>query len=243
MSNKKVQNPNDKGNTAFLWTIIAVLVVAAIAVGLIVFNGRSEKAAAVAESMTDVNGVSLNYNKDDGIITLRAENADASVPSAELYEDFSCTYCAQLADETDAQMLQEIEGGNLEVDIRPLTFLDRGAEGNSTHVLAAVLATANSGDVNLYWNFREYMMANQQEIYNSWDGEDFANLAEQFGADSETLDAIRNGTYTEDAARIGQGNADTLNEHTGEVSSPRVLVDGKDVDVPQINQWIDAVVA
>ncbi|MHA2789743.1 DsbA family protein [Corynebacterium sp. S7] len=243
MSNKKVQNPNEKGNTAFLWTIIAVIVIAAVAVGLIVFNGRSDKAAAVAENMTDVNGVSMSFNKDAGIVTLEAENANASVPSAELFEDFSCHYCAQLSADTDTQMLQEIEGGNLAVDIRPLTFLDRGAEGNSTHALAAALATADSGDAKLYWNFREYLMANQQQIYNSWNGDDYANLAEQFGADSETVKAIRDGAYTDDATRIGQGNADYLNEKTGEVSSPRVLVDGKDVDVPQINQWIDAVVA
>lgn len=242
VSNKKVQNPNDKGNTAFIWTIVAVIVVAAVVIGLVVVNSRNDRAAAVAAEMTEVDGVAMDFDNEAGIIKLSPEG-ESSAPSAQLFEDYSCTYCAQLATDTDDQMLQELEDGDLTVEIRPLTFLDRGAEGNSTHVLAAALAAVHSGDVELYWNFRDHMLQNQQEIYNNWEPEDFANLAEQFGADQETVDAMKNETYLEDAVRIGQGNADVLNEQTGEVSSPRVLVDGEDVDVPNINEWIDAVAA
>lgn len=237
MSTKKVQNPNQKGGAGFLWAIIAVIAIAAIVIGFIVFNGRSERAAAVAENKVDVEGLAMSYDQPTGVVSLRPEGDTQATPDAELYEDFSCTFCADLAMETDERMLDEIAAGNLAVDIRPLNFLDRGAEGNSTKVLAATLATANSGDPELYWNFRAAMFENQQDIYNKWSNDDFANLAEQLGAESETVDAIRNGDYMDEATAIGQQNADRLNEQTGSVSSPRVIIDGQDVE--QVNQWID----
>ncbi|STC68744.1 DsbA family protein [Corynebacterium pilosum] len=241
MSTKKVQNPNQSSNTGFIWAIIAVVVIAAIVIGFIVFNGRSQKAAELAENMVPVEGVEMDYNKDEGTIVLSAAEGGEEAPHAELFEDFSCDYCAQLAENTDQQMLDEIQAGDLEVAIRSLNFLDRGEEGNSTNVLAAVLATVNSGDVELYWNFRKTMMDQQQQIYNQWSNDQFADLAESYGADSETVDAIRNGEYLEEAKSVAQSNADYLNEQTGNVSSPRVLVDGQDAEGEDINNWVSEV--
>lgn len=241
MSTKKVQNPNQSSNTGFIWAIIAVVVIAAIVIGYIVFNGRSQKAAEMAENMVNVEGVEMTYNKDDGTVILTAAEGGEEAPRAEVIEDFSCSYCAQLAQETDEQMLQEIQDGDLEVAIRGVNFLDRSEVGNSTRVLAAVLATADSGDLDLYWNFRKTMMDNQQDIYNQWSDDQFADLAESYGADSATVDAIRNAEYIDEATEVGQTNADYLNEQTGNVSSPRVLVDGQDVPVANINDWIDEV--
>lgn len=241
MSTKKVQNPNQSSNTGFIWAIIAVVVIAAIVIGFIVFNGRSQKAAELAENMVPVEGVEMDYNKDEGTIVLSAAEGGEEAPHAELFEDFSCNYCAQLAENTDQQMLDEIQAGDLEVAIRSLNFLDRGEEGNSTNVLAAVLATVNSGDVELYWNFRKTMMDQQQQIYNQWSNDQFADLAESYGADSETVDAIRNGEYLEEAKSVAQSNADYLNEQTGNVSSPRVLVDGQDAEGEDINNWVSEV--
>ncbi|WP_257181251.1 DsbA family protein [Corynebacterium cystitidis] len=241
MSTKKVQNPNQSSNTGFIWAIVAVVVIAAIVIGFIVYNGRSQKAAEMAENMVPVEGVEMAYDKDEGTIVLSATDGGEEAPHAELFEDFSCDYCAQLAENTDEQMLEEIKAGDLEVAIRSLNFLDRSEEGNSTRVLAAVLATADSGDVDLYWNFRKTMMEKQQEIYNQWSNEQFADLAEAYGADAATVDAIRNGEYMDEATSVAQKNADYINEQTGDVSSPRVLVDGQDVQVEDINTWIDVV--
>lgn len=241
MSTKKVQNPNQSSNTGFIWAIIAVVVIAAIVIGFIVFNGRSQKAAEMAENMVPVEGVEMDYNKDDGTIVLSAAEGGEEAPHAELFEDFSCNYCAQLAENTDQQMLDEIQAGDLEVAIRSLNFLDRGEEGNSTNVLAAVLATVNSGDVELYWNFRNTMMEQQQQIYNQWSNDQFADLAESYGADGETVEAIHNAEYLEEAKSVAQSNADYLNEQTGNVSSPRVLVDGQDAEGEDINNWVSEV--
>ncbi|SER84054.1 DsbA family protein [Corynebacterium cystitidis] len=241
MSTKKVQNPNQSSNTGFIWAIVAVVVIAAIVIGFIVYNGRSQKAAEMAENMVPVEGVEMTYDKDEGTIVLSAADGGEEAPHAELFEDFSCNYCAQLAVNTDEQMLEEIKAGDLEVAIRSLNFLDRGQVGNSTRVLAAVLATADSGDLDLYWNFRKTMMEKQKEIYNQWSDEQFADLAEAYGADAATVDAIRNAEYIDEATSVAQANADYLNEQTGDVSSPRVLVDGQVVQVEDINTWIDVV--
>ena len=94
MTTRKVENPNKKGNTAFIWAVLAVLAIALVVIGLIVFNGRENRSAAIQEEMIDLEGVNVAWNEDENIIHLTGDNADAN--SAELFEDFSCTHCADL---------------------------------------------------------------------------------------------------------------------------------------------------
>ena len=100
MTTRKVENPNKKGNTAFIWAVLAVLAIALVVIGLIVFNGRENRSAAIKEGMIDVEGINVAWNEDEDIIHLTGDNADAK--TAELFEDFSCTcllYTSDAADE------------------------------------------------------------------------------------------------------------------------------------------------
>ena len=92
MTTRKVENPNKKGNTAFIWAVLAVLAIALVVIGLIVFNGRENRSAAIKEGMIDVEGINVAWNEDEDIIHLTGSNADAK--TAELFEDFSCSHCA-----------------------------------------------------------------------------------------------------------------------------------------------------
>ncbi|WIM67274.1 thioredoxin domain-containing protein [Corynebacterium breve] len=236
---KKVQNPNQSSSAGFIWAIVAVVVIAAVVIGIFVYNSRSEKAEALAENMTPVEGVAMEYNKEEGTIHLIAEDGAEDLPSGSVFEDFSCVYCAELSQATDADMLEKIQEGKLQAEIRPLNFLDRGSEGNSTKILAAALAIADSGDAEAYWNFRDTMMAQQAEVYNKWSNEEFADLAKNFGVESKTVDAIINGDYLEEAKSVGQVNYDFLDRETGSVSSPRVLVDGEDLEGEKMQNWVN----
>ena len=51
MTTRKVENPNKKGNTAFIWAVLAVLAIALVVIGLIVFNGRENRSAAIKEGI------------------------------------------------------------------------------------------------------------------------------------------------------------------------------------------------
>lgn len=241
MSTKKVTNPNAKGGSGFLWAILAVILIAAVVIGYIVISGQGKKTEHLADRETVA--VDFASNLGDNAVTLKSANAAADAPAVDLYEDFSCSYCAQLAKNTDEQMKEALDEGKLVVNVRTLNFLDRGnPDGHSTRAAAAILAIVNSGDTELYWNYRAALLEDQEEIFNKWSNDDFADAAVALGANDDVANAIRNGDYHDEAVSVTTANADKLNSETGQVSSPRVLQNGKDVDVADISQWINAVV-
>lgn len=238
MSNK-VQNPNQGGSKAFLWALVAVVVVAIVVVAYIVIQGQGAKTAFVADRDFEETTISTTVDGDKIILAAESEAAD-DAEVVQLYEDFSCSYCALLAENTDDPMKEEIESGNLVVEVHPLNFLDRGnTEGHSTTALAAALSVADSGDSDLYWNFRTLLLEEQDELLNQWNNDDFADAAEAMGADSSVVNAIRNGDNAERAVEVATANSELLSEQTGNVSSPRVLQNGEDLPIEDINQWVE----
>nr|WP_231375879.1 thioredoxin domain-containing protein [Corynebacterium aquatimens] len=179
----------------------------------------------------------MEYNKDEGIIKLSSNKTnDDSIPTA-LFQDYSCSYCGELARATDADMIQKVQDGEITVEIRPLIFLDQGAVNHSTRALAASLALVDEGNPSLYSAFNRIMMERQAEMYQNSSAETFANLADQLGASKETVDKIRDDSYVEAAQDIGAKNATWLNENTGSVSSPRVFINGEEYTEDQKN-WL-----
>lgn len=236
----KVSNPNAKGGSGFIWAVVAVIAIAAVVIGYIVMSGQGKK----TEHLADRETVDVAFTSDfsDNAVTLKADNVKADAPEVDLYEDFSCSYCGQLAENTDADMQAAIEAGDLVVNVRTLNFLDRGnIDGHSTRAAAAVLAVAEAGETDVYWNYRAALMEEQADIYNKWSNDDFADAAKQLGASDAVVEKIRSGENVEAAEALATANAEKLNTETGTVSSPRVIQDGKDVDSPDINQWLKVV--
>lgn len=236
MSNK-VKSPNDKGN-GFIWALVAILVIAVIIVGYIVYSGQGAKTEFVAER--EFEDVDLEVTRDGSQVTLSSQNATAETPEASLYEDFSCPHCSELAIQTDDQMRDVVEAGDLVVNLSALHFMDRGnTDGHSHNALAAALATVEHGDADLFWNYRSLLLEEQERIANQWNNEDFANAAAEMGADDAVVDAINNGEFEEEAQQVGEENAATLEEQTGSVSSPRVLQNGQEIAQNDIFNWIN----
>lgn len=240
----KVSNPNSTGGKGFLWAILALLLVGVLVIGLIVYNGRGAQADRIAENVEPVDGVNMELT--DNAITLSGENSDGA-KEASIYEDFACSYCADLAKKTDAEMLEKIKAGEVKVHIHPMVFLDGTGEqhkvGHSTNTLAAVLALADKGETEAYWNLRKALLEDQESLYGSADPEKLADMAKGFGASGDAVDAIRNGDYIDQAKELGEANEKDLVDKTGELSSPRVLVDGKDVESNPLENWLDDLLA
>lgn len=236
----KVQNPTQGGSKNFLWALVAIVVIAIVVVGFIVVNGQGKKAALFADREFADTTMTMEVSEDS--ITLSSPDAKADAKTVQLYEDYSCSHCAELAEATDAEMKSEIEAGNLIVEIKPLNFLDRGnIDGHSTHALAAARAVADTNDPAMFWNFRTFLLEEQDEIANLWSDEDFADALEAKGVDSATVETVRSGSGVDAANTLATANGEELTAQTGSLSSPRVLQDGKDVDVQDISQWIPAV--
>lgn len=228
MTTRKVENPNKKGSAAFIWAVLAVLAIALVVIGLIVFNGRENRSAAIQEEMIDVEGINVAWDGEENTIHLTGDNADAN--TAELLEDFSCSYCAELHISTDEAMLEKLKAGEINVDLRPMAALDNGQEGHSTKALAAELALIANGDLAQAFTVRDYLFQNQQSAYNKYDNDGFADLAKDYEASDAAIQDIRDGKYIETAKRMGSENMKYQEDETGEAWTPRVLVDGKDIE-------------
>ena len=234
----KVTDPNAKGGNGFIWGVGVLLVIIAVVIGYIVWNGKQSD-----DGIEDVN-MTMEYS--DGAITLKGENATDDTPEVDLYEDYSCPHCAELAAATDGDMKQAIEDGKLIVHVRTLNFLDgkdiEGQDGYSTKAAAAMSELAKSGDVKTYWNLRDFLMQNQQSVANKWETGDIADQAKELGAEDDVVDSIKN-VDIKQGNKVAKANYDKLNKATGSVSSPRIVQDGKDIPDREsgqsLNDWVD----
>ncbi|MBK4137700.1 thioredoxin domain-containing protein [Corynebacterium macginleyi] len=235
----KVSDPNAKSGNGFIWGVGVLLVVIAVVIGYIVWNGKRANEIEVQE-------VNMSMDYKDNAVTLKSDAADDDTPEVDLYEDFSCSHCADLAISTDADMKQAIEDGKLVVHVRTLNFLDgrdiENEDGYSTKAAAAMSELAKSGDVKTYWNLRDYMMQNQQSVATQWDIEDIAEQAKELGAEDDVVDSLRN-VDIKQGNKVAKANYDKLNKATGSVSSPRIIQNGKDIPDREsgktLNDWVD----
>lgn len=235
----KVSDPNAKSGNGFIWGVGVLLVIIAVVIGYIVWNGKRANEIEVQE-------VNMSMDYKDNAVTLKSDAADDDTPEVDLYEDFSCSHCADLAISTDADMKQAIEDGKLVVHVRTLNFLDgrdiENEDGYSTKAAAAMSELAKSGDVKTYWNLRDYMMQNQQSVATQWDIEDIAEQAKELGAEDDVVDSLKN-LDIKQGNKVAKANYDKLNKATGSVSSPRIIQNGKDIPDREsgktLNDWVD----
>ena len=230
----KVTDPNKKGGAGFLWGIVALLVIVAVVIIYIVVNGQRSRS-------DEIEDVAFNVSFEDNAVVLASDNATADTPEVDLYEDFSCPHCSDLSVDTGEDMKNAVEAGDLIVNIRQLNFLDgqdpTTNEGHSTTTVAAVTPLAEAGEAKAWWNVHKTLMADQQKVYNNWSAEDVANAAADAGASSEVVDEIKNSEIST-GQEIATANYNLLEEQTGSVSSPRVIIDGEDIPEGELNNWV-----
>lgn len=235
---RSVSDPSAQSNRGFLWALLALLLIVAAVIAYIVWSGRGAQLDKIAEHKEEVSFTATE--KDDSYVELKSDKAAKDAKTVDLYEDFSCPHCADLAKATDDQMKDAIDKGDLIVNVHHLNFLD-GQDygtntGHSTRALAATHVLAKNGETDAWWSLRKYLLENQDDAY-SWEAKDFAEAAKAFGADGESVSEIKDGNLSE-AQDVAENNAKKLDEQTGNVSSPRVLVDGKDMDIQNSMDWV-----
>ncbi|MCF4007406.1 thioredoxin domain-containing protein [Corynebacterium uropygiale] len=241
MSNR-VKSPTKGGGAGFIWGILAIVVIAAVVIGYIVVKGsRSEEDLGI--DLPGKEQVSFSMTKEDNTIVLRSEAATDASKKIDIYEDFACPHCGELASASDDELKEAIESGKAVVTLHPLTFLDRGdTDGHSHHALAAAWAVADSGDASLYWTYRGMLMENMNRIYKQWDDKHFAQAAKQMGAPEGIVKKIEKGELKEAVNHFSQDNAVKLEKETGQLTSPRIFVDGKEFDLTKLKSldgWLD----
>ena len=222
----KIQSPNENGS-GFIWAIIAVVLVAVAVIAYVIISGNKSQEEKFAETYNET--TAFNNKVDGSAVQLVSDKADKA-KTVDIYEDFSCHYCADLAKDTDADMKKLIEDGKVKVNIRTMNFLDKGEIGHSNKAGTAAYTIAKDDSAQVYWNFRTMLMTEQQNIWGKKELKDFADMAKILGAKDETVKKIADGTYSDEFKKIADDNAKKLEKDgDGQVSSPRVFIDGKEI--------------
>ena len=219
----KIQSPNENGS-GFIWAIIAVVLVAVAVIAYVIISGNKSQEEKFAETYNET--TAFNNKVDGSAVQLVSDKADKA-KTVDIYEDFSCS---QLAKETDADMKKLIEDGKVKVNIRTMNFLDKGEIGHSNKAGTAAYTIAKDDSAQVYWNFRTMLMTEQQNIWGKKELKDLADMDKIIGDKDETVKKIADGTYSDEFKKIADDNAKKLEKDgDGQVSSPRVFIDGKEI--------------
>lgn len=232
---QKIKNPNEKGS-GFIVGIVALIAIVAAVIGAVLYMGRNQPIEGLPNE-----DVSFSVQAKDNVFRLASDKAGDDAVVAQVYEDFSCPHCAEMSKGGHADELQALNDGKLVVEYHPLNFLDRQGEGHSTKALAVMQRIAETGDARLFWNFHSLLMGDMQQAY-TWDFEQYADRLKMMDAPSEVVDDVRDGLDLSAAREAAKANGEKLNGAIGSISSPHVIVDGKDIlkDAKQgtLGEWV-----
>lgn len=239
VSQKKIKNPNEKGS-GFVVGIIALIAIVAVVVGVVLFMGRNQP----IEGLPDED-VAFSVSQDGDVIRLASDTAGSDAVVAEVYEDFSCHYCSEMANGGHDDQLKALNDGELIVEYRALNFLGPGEDAHSTKAIALMDRIAATGDARLFWNVHTLMMKDVQDSAK-WDDGQVAERLEMMNAPSDVVDDVKNGSLDYSAAAaVGAANGEKLSGIIGKVSSPHVIVDGNDVlanaQAGSLGDWVKLV--
>lgn len=241
---QKIKAPNEK-NRSFIWGLGALVVIAAVFIGFMVFNGRSNN-GSVEAAAADVN---FTVAQNNGVVELRSDNSDDAAPVADIYEDYSCTHCADLSEVHSDSVQDAVEGGQLNANFHTVNFLDANDNPTSSRAGVVALAIADTGDAGAFWGFHTMAFDNQSTVVRDWSFEDFADAAEQLGVEADVVESIRDESVMDEYRPMLDTNADGLREIMGdEAGTPALFVNGeylavqRDPENPdQLQDWVPQV--
>lgn len=225
---QKIKAPNQKGGHGFLWTIIAILVIAAVVIGIIATRGASNDDVASNMPQEEVN---FEVEAKDNVIEVASKDVAKDTPVVDIYEDFSCPHCADLVEADHEDSTKALNDGKVKIHFHFLNFLDDGKDGPSTRGAAVAYAVAESGNAKAFWNMHNHMMLDQQTVARTWDYEQFGDAASAYDLDSDLVDKISNGEVKDQGKEISKANGEQLQRKIGQISSPVLFVDGKQYEV------------
>jgi protein-disulfide isomerase len=244
---QKIKAPNQKGN-GFLWSIVALVVIVIVVVAVIVVNNRKDS-DSVDVAAEDVN-FSVSY--DNGTITLKNDDAPADAPVAQIFEDYACPHCADLAEADHADMKKALDEGKLVVQLETVNILDSDngqiKPGPATMGGATQMAIAKTGNAKAFWSLHDYVFTNQNDVYRNWEYGNYADAADQLGVDKGTVDAIRDESVKDDYLDVLANNVKAMNDK-GANGTPAIFVNGEEFpvqkdpnDASKVKNWIPDVV-
>jgi protein-disulfide isomerase len=210
--------------------------------GLVVLGLVAAIAVAFVQASRDSGGggasgeVVVPANTDEGSIPVGADDAPVTVS---VYFDYMCPACGRFEAANGEELDRLVEAGEIRVELRPISFLDRTSMGTEYSTRAAnALATAADGSAEddlAMWAFHQGLFEQQpQEGTPGLDDDQIAEIAREAGVADEVVERFTDMTHegwvqqvTEDAFDSGVEGTPTVlidgDEFTGDLYSPGPL--------------------
>ena len=179
------------------------------------------------EKLPEVSGEVIPPDNLTSSGTIPVGSADAPVV-VEIYFDYMCPVCGQFEKANAEELSRLIEDGTVQVELRPLAFLDKFSNGTEySSRTANDLAAVADAAPDRVWDFHDALYAEQpEENSDGLSDDEIASIAEDAGVPADVVETFGDGTYRPWVASVTQ---DALDQDwfTG---TPTVLIDGEVFD-------------
>lgn len=203
---------------------VAIVVAAAIVVGVVVgvqaLRGRAGEVAGVTPP---------NANADNTGIIANPGVAAADAPVLTIYQDFQCPACKSFEDALGATVAEMAASGQVTLEYRTMTFLDRNLRNDAS--FRAGVAAACADVAGAYGDYYGVIYANQpvSEGTGYTDDQLLTRFPEQAGLTGETLESFKS-CYRDEATAAFVRGTDAASSTAGVTSTPTIRVNGNDLD-------------
>jgi protein-disulfide isomerase len=193
--------------------------VAAVIGVLVVSSGCATAIDGVATAPPGTHPAGTVMLADDGFgIQLGRPSAPVAI---EIFIEPQCPHCAALMMFHGSEIADYIEGGDLRVTYRPVTFLDAAATGYSHRVSNALFLAAADADLPAS-GFQNYVEELYWQADPSRDDRYLASVAETARLPQELIDRIGAGAPAIDTVAMDAANEKRLNGILHTVATPTV---------------------
>jgi len=223
---------------------ISLLVVGLLAVGAMVawiLSNQREPASDLSDVEDPLGSVSAPATANDqggipvGPDGVAGTTGDADAVQVVVYSDFMCPICG-LFEETNGQVLSDLrESGDIVLEYRPVSILDRTSQGGQYSTRAATAAAfVADQDPAAFVAFNDAMFANQpEEGTQGLTDEQIAGIASDAGVQDDVAAAIADGSYFTGDASFAPWVAASTEQATRDFpdgfGTPTILVDGQNI--------------
>ncbi|QNN53440.1 MauE/DoxX family redox-associated membrane protein [Nocardioides mesophilus] len=219
------QRRERRRRTYVVTAVVAVVLTLLLGIGYAVQSSRDTTGQATTPPAGAVDSYALPLGKSSAPVTVT------------VYEDFMCPYCGEFEKASRDTLHQYAADGDVQVQYRVLSFLDRASDGSdySTRSMNALGAVLDTAGPEVASKFHDLLYEQQpQENTKGLSDDELIALAVQAGAkESAVAGPIRDLKFEQWVK-----NATDQSTKDGVSATPTVRVDGTTIDYQTIDELV-----
>lgn len=203
-----------KTNWFAIWVSAAVVVVLVAVGGLVVWMNQ----AATDPGETPTSG---GINQETGAIIVGDGPA-----VLDTYIDFMCPICGQFEDLYGETILEQVDAGEITLNIHPISILDRASQGTqfSTRAASAMYCVAEESPDDAVAFMQQMFVKQPAEGTEGLTDSEIVDIAKGVGAEA-AADCIADGTFTDFVSAMT--GKTPVREGAAGIGTPTVVLDGE----------------